>query len=186
MKTPASSTAIIESVKLHGLPNARVASRALVATLHVLGERLTDDEASLVAAALPPDLARVIEQREYESDFDAAELYRRFSAITKASAGNAREQVDVVLRVLADLLTDEARARVMRALPPELGRRFEAELFDPPPAYGEGLPPPRHTLSSGKPGSAHPLSEAHPAGHRHSVANASNPHADRKLSSARG
>ena len=181
-----SSTAIIESVKLHGLPNARIASRAIVATLHVLGERLTDDEASLVAAALPPDLARVIEQREYESDFDAAELYRRVAAIAKASPGDAREQVDVVLRVIADLLSDEARARVMRALPPELRVRFEAESFDPPPPHGEGLPPARHTLSSGKPGSAHPLSEAHPAGHRHSVANAPNPHGDRKLSSARG
>lgn len=159
MEKPTSSAALIETVMRDGLPSARIASRAVVATLHVLGERLTDDEAKLVADALPTDLARVIEQREYEGDFDASELYGRFAEIAKTSPGDAREQVDVVLRVVAELLDDDARARVSRALPPELARRFDPETFGPPPPHGEGPPAPRRTLSTGKPGSAHPLSE---------------------------
>jgi hypothetical protein len=46
---------------------------------------------------------------------------------------------------------------------------------------------PRRTLSEGKPGSRHPLSEARlDRAQSNSVARADEPHADTKLSSARG
>ncbi len=92
-----------------------------------------------------------------------------------------------VCRSLGEVLPDEVLDKLGEALPASL-----VELFHP---YPEGEAPPhrmaasarRHTLATGRPGSSHPLSEAKPPdAHQHSVANEDNPHAETKLSSARG
>jgi hypothetical protein len=123
---------LIDSVVAHGIPDRPQAERTLRATLSVLGERLSDDEAAALGKALPAELARLVDQSEYDSDFSAADFYERTRRRLQASAG----------------LT---------------------------------------TLATGRPGSRHPLSESPPpAGHTHSAARSDDPHAETKLSSARG
>jgi hypothetical protein len=97
----------------------------------------------------------------------------------------AVEHAVVVCRAIGGTLSEQAHARLERALSPELVALFTPHEAPPPPEHplaGAG-----HRLADGRPGSRHPISEAAPrAGQADSVATADNPHADTKLSSARG
>ena len=60
-----------------GIPDRAAAERALRATLGILGQRLTDDEARDLATELPDELGHVVDQSQYDGDFDGAEFYER-------------------------------------------------------------------------------------------------------------
>lgn len=168
-----------------GFVDAAEAARAVDAVLAVLGERLGRPEAGALADALPPSWAAPLQTAGFDRAFDADELCARVAARQGIALGFAREQATVVARAVASALSDEALARLRRALSPDLGALF---------ARPEATPAPEHailargrTLADGRPGSRHPLSEAAPrAAQSDSVARAANPHADTKLSSARG
>jgi uncharacterized protein (DUF2267 family) len=171
-----------------GIPDRSVAERALRATLRVLGERLTEDEAHALASRLPDELAGVVDRAEYDSDFDAAELYARVGRRMHVDLGEAHERADVALRVIGTVLDDDLRRRLAHALPVPIAERlYEPELGEPPP-YQEATTAPRMTtLASGRPGSRHPLADAPPPdGHTQSIAQNDDPHGETKLSSARG
>jgi uncharacterized protein (DUF2267 family) len=164
-----------------------MARKAACATLAVLGSRLTDDEAGKLASRLSPELARIVEEEDYDSDFDAAELYERVRRRTGQPPGLAREQTDVVLRALGEVLDEPELARLARVLPEPIvrGLRGPAQVEVPP--YGVPPPPPRSSLAEGRPGSTHPIAEAAPpSGHSHSVAVNEDPHVETKLSSSHG
>jgi uncharacterized protein (DUF2267 family) len=178
----------IDRLMRDGIPDRATAERAARATLATLGERLTEEEARGVADALPGALARTLRDASYDSDFDDAELYERVRRREGAPAGAAREHAQVVLRALGEVIDDDVRTRVTRALP-----RSVAELLEPrapveaPPHAEAAHAPPITTLAAGKPGSRHPIAEARPdLAHSHSVAREDNPHGETKLSSARG
>ncbi len=180
--------ALLEKIMSRGIPDRAVAERAARATLAVLGERLTEDEASALASRLPEELGSVVQRSEYDSDFDAAEFYERVRRRERGTPGGAREHADIVLRAVGESLDDAVRSRLLRALPDALGQRLVATAPGEPPAYPEAKHAPRlSTLASGRPGSHHPLSEASPPrGHTHSVVCNDNPHGDTKLSSSEG
>lgn len=181
----------LTSAVMRRMPGAEAARTASVvrATLAVLGERLTSDEARALAGALGEDLGGVVARSTYAGDFDADELYERVRRRERVSPSLAREHVHVVVREVAARMGDAERRRIVRALPEEL-----AVLFEPPPGhaplppYGDAQHAPVvHSLATGRPGSTTPLSESRPfEGHAQSVARSDDPHGATKLSSARG
>lgn len=180
---------LLERLARRGLPDRETAHRALRATLAVLGERLVDDEAAALAEVLPAELARVVENAEYDADFGSADLYERVRCREMTTAGDAKEHASIILGALGELLDDDVRARLARALPLQV-----AEVLLGRPA-GEAPPPhwmpPRAekaaTLATGRAGSRHPLCDASAAaGQTHSVACNPSPHGDTKLSTSRG
>jgi uncharacterized protein (DUF2267 family) len=181
--------ALLEQIIRHGgAANVGAAAAALKATLATLGDRLPDNERNLLAGALPQRVAKVLHAHRYGGPFDIVELYDRVARREGVPLGAAREHVQVVCRVLGEVLPEHVVSAVQAVIPSAF-----AELFTSPPA---GHPPPHHariqapalsTLASGKPGSLHPLSESRPPGAQsHSVVHEGNPHQDTKLSSASG
>jgi uncharacterized protein (DUF2267 family) len=174
-----------------GLVDEKTARRVLHATLAVLGERLVVDEARALAEALPAELAALVLGSEYDADFSADELFERVRrrAREPRNAAHAREAAEIVLAVLGECLDPDRRRRIARGLPGQaaellLGGR---ELGEPPPHRMAPLAPEIATLASSRPGSTHPLYEAAPpSGHMHSVARNPSPHAETKLSGAKG
>ena len=171
-----------------GMGEPADAERALRATLTTLGERLTESEAAALARELPQSLATSLLASAYDIDFDAAELYERVRRREGATPGFSREHAQVVLKVIGSSIGDELRGRLARVLPPEISEVMQPRRASmPPPHEAPSHAPPLTTLATGKPGSSHPVSaSAAPAGHTHSVAREANPHADTKLSGARG
>jgi len=185
-----SRTALLDHIHT-GIADPGVAEKALRLTLSVLGQRLTDDEALALAARLPEELARVVEQSEYsdsDGEFDATEFYERVRRRERTPSGTAREHVNVVLQALGAALDDELRRRLVRALPKPIGDQLVPADFGEPPPY----PRPSHaarlsTLAQGRPGSRHPIADGAPVGgHTNSVARNADPHGETKLSSSKG
>lgn len=177
-----------EVMRLAAFESREQAEWAISATLATLGELLYEDEVRALAEHLPPSIGRRLEGHPHAGDFDRRELYDRVARREGTALGFGIEHVEVVCRVVGEAQPEEVRARLCRHLPKDL-----AELFCAPPAPQP--PPPRvhhaqeerMTLASGRPGSAHPLSESRPPlAQRHSVVLAENPHEDSKLSSSSG
>lgn len=187
MASTLSSEALVERIMGAGIPDRTSAERALRAVLATLGERLTEDEAHVLAGRLPEELARVLDDSAYDADFDAAEFYERARRREKTSPGVAREHADVILRAVGETLGADS-PRIVRALPEPIGRQLvPPELGAPEPHVAARRAAHLTTLAHGRPGSQHPLSESAPAaGHRGSVAVSDEPHAETKLSSGRG
>lgn len=186
--TRISMQTLVDHIRDGGLADSSAARKMVGATLAVLANRLTDDEASALASRFSPELARIIEEEDYDADFDAAELYERVRDRTGTPPGLAREHTDIVLRALGDVLDEPMLARLARVLPEPIVRGLQGPERVEVPPHGAGAKP-RHTrtIATGRPGSSHPISEsAPPSGHTHSVALSDNPHAETKLSSARG
>ena len=181
---------LLERFARRGLPDSETAMRAVRSTLAVLGERLVDDEAAALAGVLPAELATSLERVEYDADFGSADLYERVGRRELTTAGDAKEHAEIVIGALGELLDDDLRMRLARALPRQVGAVLLGR-----PAFGE--PPPHRmpsraptaptTLAMGCSGSRHPLCEATaPAGQTHSVACNPSPHDGTKLSTSRG
>jgi uncharacterized protein (DUF2267 family) len=176
-------------VALAGLDTTREAERALRATLAALGELLPEKERRAFADALPSRLGMVLEMRKHHGPFGLEEFFGHVQRREVTSAGFAREHAQVVCRVLGEALPDDARARLERAVPAEYVDLFRGVSRDtaPPPTHPVEPGARHHSLATGKPGSRHPVSEAHPdSAHTHSLAREDDPHGDTKLSSASG
>lgn len=118
------------------------------------------------------------------------DVFERVARELHLPKGPAIELTEAVLRVIGASVDEALRARLDKHLPKTLAEHLEGRpMSEPPPRSSVRAPeppPPRHTLSSGRQGSAHPLSEAAPhVAHQHSVAANPAPHADGKLSSTR-
>jgi len=182
-------TRLMEELARRGLAEEGEAGRALRATLAVLGERLLDDEAKALAEVLPAPLARVVEEVEYDCDFDSAELFERVRRRERSTVSRGMEHAEIVLAALGACVEPERRQKIGRGLP-----EHAADAFLDRGARGEAPPhpvaphaPKMNTLAAGRPGSKRPVSEAAPpAGHVHSVACNPSPHEETKLSTTRG
>ena len=175
--------AFIEDVRVHGgFETAAEAERAIRATISVLGRCLEDVDAREIADHLPRPLASILDALEHTDDLSMTEFFERVSRREGVSIGAGRERVLIVCQALARVLPPSTRLRMPAGLAP---------LFELP-SVAEGRAGPRparaptaHTLADGRPGSQHPLSEAHPpAGQAHSLAATDDPHSSRRLSSA--
>lgn len=99
--------------------------------------------------------------------------------------GHAGELIASVYRVLVEELSTEALDAIRAAVPVALAAQLAASAPSepPPPPPSEH---PRDTLAGGRPGSHHPISDAHGPGAQSESIAADNPHAATKLSSATG
>jgi uncharacterized protein (DUF2267 family) len=154
--------------------------------LGVLGERLRRSDVEALGEDLPDRLAEALRGPVHGQDFDLAEFHARVARREEVRSGFAAEHTGVVCQVLAESLSPATLRRLRDALPEAMGALFTPREPAEPFEYVH-LDPSRRTLAEGRPGSRHPLSEAHPErAHSHSVARAANPHEDTKLSSSAG
>lgn len=165
---------------------------AIDAVLDALGGAMTREEAGAVARHLPTRLATILSvasERE-RPEGSVSDVVSSVASREGLTASAAYETVKVTCEVLAGYLPEDVVDRIQQDLPAELGALFvhphgEWCVPEPPLAVvpAQAVAPPR-TLASGRPGSAHPLSESRPErAHRHSIARNPEPHGDRKLSS---
>ncbi|HTV19183.1 MAG TPA: DUF2267 domain-containing protein [Polyangiaceae bacterium] len=176
------------------------ARRARDATLTALRRGLSDDDADWLALDLGPELAEPLVRGAHTGDVELDAFYRCVARLAGVRRGVAREQAQVVCRVLAELVSASTVARLQRSLP-QLAVLFTFPEPEPPASEPEHLREdraPDHTLAGGQPGSDRPLCDARPPsavdlptdsaprGHAQSIAISDDPHGDSKLSSARG
>jgi uncharacterized protein (DUF2267 family) len=169
------------------------AEATIVAVLGVVGARLFENDARVVADQLPGAWASLLRREGPEEEFDLDGLYARVAEARGIELGPAVEQTQVVCQVLAEQVDDEGLQHLRLRVPPPIAELFTPRGPPPPAPERIGAPTPRaasesrRTLASGRPGSRNPLSEAPPpSGQSHSIAASDDPHADTKLASARG
>ena len=171
-----------------GLGDATHAHRAIMATLQALGAHIPAPEREALARALPLKLARAVSAERYRGHGKVEDLYAAVARSERTAEGRAREHVQIVLGALGEVMSPELEQRELRVLTPsiaELVRGVAGSEGEPAP-YAEVHSERHHTLATGKPGSAHPISASAPAGAQTESVAARNPHADTKLSSAHG
>lgn len=121
-----------------------------------------------------------------ESEFDFDRFVRQVSVAEGVAPGFALEHAQVILSVVGESLTLEDRGRLQARLPEAMAPLFE------PPVREPGLPrfvAPRRgrPLATARPGSTHPISEAHPdRAQSQSIARRAAPHAERIASVTHG
>jgi uncharacterized protein (DUF2267 family) len=93
------------------------ARRVRDATLMALRRGLTDDDADWLALDLGPELAAPLVRGVYVGDLSLEPFYRWVARFTGLRRSVAREQAQVVCRVLAELLSPSTVARLQRRLP---------------------------------------------------------------------
>jgi uncharacterized protein (DUF2267 family) len=163
------------------------AGEALRATVERLARLLTTEERAAFASPLPERLGALVRAVSVgpspKSVGDPA-----IEALAAGEDSRAVEAAEVACRVIGRAVGAPVRARLAVALP-GLARFFEPPVKEDPPPIHAGHPPRiPHDLAEGRAGGNHPLADADPRelAHRHSVARSDDPHADTKLSSARG
>jgi uncharacterized protein (DUF2267 family) len=104
-----------------GFDSADGAEAALTATLSVLGERLTGDEARDLAAQLPGEIADAVETHGPGERFDLEEFYRRVAEREERDVNPAvaREHARAVMDVVLGAVSGGERADVVAQLPLE-------------------------------------------------------------------
>lgn len=168
---------LIAHVAAHAGCERALAAHAAREVLATIGGYLPDAERARVADELPAELAATLRATAPR----ALPVTERLLGAA-VSAARARELIASVGRVLAETLSRDAIAAITAAAPPELAELVVA----PAPARDAPRPGSGRSLATGRPGSAHPVSEARDDRTQDdSVARDANPHAGRKLSSGR-
>jgi uncharacterized protein (DUF2267 family) len=172
-----------------GIESRDKAWDAVEATLEVLGQRLLDIDTRLVADQLPSPLNTALRRHQYESDFEVDEFYHRVATRQGVEVRHAVEHSQVVCQVLSETVNREGRIHLRVHLPDEMAQLFQRrrttrELAPITPRQEAER---RNTLSTGRVGSRRPIAEASPSrAHSQSVAATDHPHAETKLSTAKG
>lgn len=142
------------------------AEKTLVAVFEGLGEVLAEDERRAITRHVPTALGDAMEGGGRSSSTRTeVELIRGIASKRGTSLSDTKERLTTVCDLVTERLPDDVRAKLIADLPPWLSQRF---VLRRPRCvrYAHPLPhPPSHgdTLSSGRPGSEHPISEAHPS-----------------------
>ena len=114
--------------------------------------------------ALPEELAKVVDgSQELPLPADADAFYSAVASSEHVPIGFAKEHAGVVCQALRELLSNETLSRIRSALGLPLAAIFrprERYAAAPPKKVARAWPDDRRTLSSGRPGGMHPLSEA--------------------------
>jgi len=163
------------------------AARLTAAIVRAITEQLPAPDRSTFARKLPAGAARAA-RLAVDAPCDSLPLfYRRIGTLVGLPEVRVIEATQIVCAALLDALDADGRAWFAARLPEALSalsslRALPFRLPEPP------RDPRRYpTLAQGRPGSAHPLSEAHPdLGHHESIARSDNPHGDIKLASSPG
>lgn len=176
--------AFLEEIQTRTGLDADGAMRSASAVLGTLGERLDPRSVAALAAVLPEAFADILRRRERPGRFRPVEFHARVAWRAGVLPRFGPEHSGVVCAVLAEIVPDRVLRAVRARLPRELRLLFsppERPDESPPHAEGHG-----RTLATGRPGGRRPLSEARPReAQADSVVRSKEPHADRKLSSAK-
>jgi uncharacterized protein (DUF2267 family) len=177
-----------QTVQKYAGSSDELAERASESTLEVLGALVTKSDQRALARQLPSPLSEAIQRSSPDQTFDLETFYDRIEVGESVEGALQLEHAQAVCQALAQTVDSEMRTRLARHLPEEYEHLFE-------PRKVPAAKPRRHRdvaedtrkLSSGRPGSSKPLSEASSgAAHSNSVAESSNPRGDRKLSTGHG
>ena len=143
--------------------------------LRDLVERIPDPVAEHVQAGLDLDPVSL------------DDVYASISQATGTRLGVALELGQSILTQVSDHLDAKSRVDARARLPEPWCVLFtERERYHGHPPVAELEVGQGHTLSTGDPGSEHPMSEAHTEAQRGSVAASDDPHAETKLASSEG
>jgi uncharacterized protein (DUF2267 family) len=108
--------------QLTGLPWSR-AERAAQATMETLGERITGDQARMLAADLPVELRMWLLSDGAEAQrFDVGEFLRRVAEREEVDSETAEQHVTAVFVALARLVRSDEMAKLEGQLPQEYRR----------------------------------------------------------------
>lgn len=179
---------LVRLVRDRGLVDEPHARRAIVTTLEAFGAHVPSPEREALARAMPVGFARAVSVERPRAPSSAERIYRAVARAEPATRGAAREHVQIVLGALGELLPEEVERRVERAVVPAIADLLRGVIrpsIDPPP-YATPRSSHHHTLATGKPGSAHPISESPPPGPQSESVASDDPHEGTKLSTARG
>ena len=176
--TAISSEDLVAHIAAHAGITSELAAMLAADVLAEIASHLSTASRELVASEIPDPLADALRR----GGSSAPPIEERILA-PGVTLGRAHELVSSVCLVLAEELSDEAIAALRAALPPALARLFAA----PTPEIARRSERRRApSMASGRPGSEHPISEAHAdLAQPGSVADP-NPHASSKLSSSAG
>lgn len=92
---------------------------AIEATLKTLGERLTDKEATQLAAQLPAEIGRFLTVVDTNKDFDLREFYEHISRRESIGEPRSREHARAVLSVVEETVSPGELRDVLAQLPDE-------------------------------------------------------------------
>ena len=144
--------AVVSRFVSHSGANAELAGSVAPEIVAGIAAYLTPAQRDLVADELPEELATEV----WRVDLLATPIEERILG-PSISVGRAHELVASMCRTLAEVLSIEAIDALRSSLPSELGAWLE-----PPSNSLDRSPRSAYTLASGRPGSSHPISEAHP------------------------
>jgi hypothetical protein len=182
------SEMIQRACQLGPFADEAAAARTLMTVVRVASRSLLPEERQVLAASLPVEVGRVLQDREPARSRDLDGLVNDLAAAEGIGEGLALEHWAVAGRALAEALPQSGRALLMRALP-GLSRLLEPRDEPEPVLETRDWPAgTAHDLAEGRQGGSHPLASSDPArlAHRHSIARSDDPHGDSKLSGARG
>jgi uncharacterized protein (DUF2267 family) len=108
------------------------ARAAIQASLEVLGERLYDEEAKMIARELPAGIAGSLRARPHQSVFGLAEFYDRVARREETRPGFAAEHAQIVCRTLSEMLSKPTLRRLRKHLP-EFSELFAVPEAPPSP-----------------------------------------------------
>lgn len=184
--------ALLEKVRSFSGSRSRQATHALAVTLATVCSCLDGSTRRALVQGLGPLLVRGVDFDAPPRELEAAAFYARVATLAHLPLGRAVEATQAALEALACLGSDELLTRVRKQLHPSVAERMvQPERDAEAPAHVRHHPPAEHkrgpTLSTGRPGAAHPLAESgRELAHSQSVVASKEPHGDTKLSSARG
>lgn len=159
---------------------------AIRLVLEQLGAALSRLEAAALAEELPSELSEALTAKKVEHPFDIDRVTWLLAVQLQLRAGQARELLDVICSTVAQAVRGEVLKRFRAELTEEEAALFQVRTM-PEPHLRQHVDPTRRTLAEGRSGGGRPLYAASmDRAQEHSVASNANPHADTKLSSARG
>lgn len=170
-----------------GLRTRLEARRVARVVVGAMRDVITRDEANILARAMPEELSAILLRPSADSTGDVDELVLRVGEREKVGRGFAIEHTLAICQAVGARLSPDDRRRLTADLPAKLRDAFDST----PETHLERqaratTPSGRETLATGRPGSHKPLSEGRPPGPQQDSVATPNPHAETKLSSARG
>src|SRR5262245_40054760 len=144
---------------LTGIADDAALQRVIGAVSSTLAEQLSPSARARLARVLPRERAdAVMRAPRREADrLDA--FYERVSRREGVEHGFAVEHAQSVCRALGDALDDDGRRQIAACLSDAVARMLAPSAQEPAFVAPRGR---KHSLAAGRPGSAHPLSEARP------------------------
>lgn len=108
--------------------NEQQAEKAVQATLHTLGERLTENEASDLAAQLPEPLKRPLREPRSQQKLTLDDFIGRIAQQEDCGRDEAFRHAQAVFQVLCEAVSHGEMSDVMSQLPKDFREAFSCNV----------------------------------------------------------